>query len=193
MAAYHAEFQCDLAKPSRVIALPHVFAAGDHRSHVFQVLAYDSEDPDAGLLEGEVTGIVVTPAKATVYIEGTKAEATERIALPDGRIAQATRCSITLPQACFALPGQLMITIRLVNGDDQTAVFMGRGTVILTQTDTIIDPGDVVPDFFDLIAIMRNAAGYLWNIHVDGSTLYIDRPGSGGDDPIQDDGGEVVM
>ena len=155
MAAYHATYQTDLAGPSRVIAIPSIFAMGDNESHTFTVQVYDSRNPEAGLLAGTVAGVVVRPDGATVPLTGTKGEETVDVTLPDGSTAQATECSMTLIQGCFAYAGQITIVIRLVDGEAQTAVFVARGTVTTSLTDTVVDPGEVVPDIATLLAAVE--------------------------------------
>lgn len=155
MAAYHATYQTDLAGPSRVIAIPSIFAMGDNESHTFTVQVYDSRNPEAGLMDGTVAGVVVRPDGATVPLTGTKGEETVDVTLPDGSTAQATECSMTLIQGCFAYAGQITIVIRLVNGGAQTAVLVARGTVTTSLTDTIVDPGEVVPDIATLLAMVE--------------------------------------
>lgn len=152
MAAYHVTYQTDLAGPSRVIAIPSIFAMGDNESHTFTVQVYDSRNPEAGLLAGTVAGVVVRPDGGTVPLTGEKGEETVDVTLPDGSTAQATECSMTLIQGCFAYAGQITIVIRLVDGEAQTAVFVARGTVTTSLTDTVVDPGEVVPDIATLLA-----------------------------------------
>lgn len=158
MASYSAAFLTDLARPSGVTPIPHVFAMGDNQSHTFTALVYNSEDPDCGLMAGSVSGAVVTPTGGTVVLTGEKGEAPVPVTLPDGSTAQATACSVTLLQACFACAGQITVVIRLVAGDAQTTVFIGRGTVTTTRTDTLIDPGEVIEDLATLIETARQAA-----------------------------------
>lgn len=158
MAAYHAEYLCDLAKPSQVIAIPYVFAMGDNRSHTFTALVYDSDDPECGLMAGTVSGLALRPDGGTVPLTGTKESAVREIALPDGSTVQATACSVTLIQGCFACAGQIVIVIRLADGETRTAVFAGRGTVTRSLTDTVVDPGEVVADIAGVIADAEQAA-----------------------------------
>ncbi len=158
MAAYSATYPVDLAAPSVVTPLPHVFAMGDNESHTFTALVYNSEDPECGLMPGTVAGVVVRPDGGTVPLIGTKGEETVDVTLRDGTVAQATPCSLTLIQGCFAYAGQIIIVIRLVNGEQMTAVFVGRGTVTPSLTDTTVDPGEIVPDITSLIAQAEQAA-----------------------------------
>lgn len=158
MAAYHAEYLTDLAKPSRVIQIPHQFAMGDNESHTFSVLVYDSDNPSCGLMAGTVSGIVVRPDGGSVILTGEKGEAAETVNLPDGTTVQATRCTITTLQACFAYAGQITVVIRLVDDETITAVFMGRGPVVPSLTDTPVDPGELIEDITTLIATANQAA-----------------------------------
>lgn len=156
MAAYQATYQTDLAAPSRVISIPHVFAMGDNESHTFTALVYNSRDPECGLMDGSVSGVVVRPDGGTVPLTGEKGEDVVEVTLPDGSTAQATACTMTLIQGCFAFPGQITIVIRLIDGDQATAVLVARGTVTTSLTDTIVDPGDVVPDITQLLACIED-------------------------------------
>lgn len=158
MAAYHAEYPCDLAKPSQMIAIPHVFAMGDNESHTFTALVYDSSDPECGLMAGSVSGVVVRPDGATVPLTGEKGAEVRTIRTADGQTVQATACTLTMIQGCFAYPGQIVIVIRLVDGESQTAVLVARGTVTRSLTDTTVDPGEIIPDITQLIAEAEQAA-----------------------------------
>lgn len=158
MAAYQATYQTDLAAPSRVISIPHVFAMGDNESHTFTALVYNSRDPECGLMDGSVSGVVVRPDGGTVPLTGEKGEDVVEVTLPDGSTAQATACTMTLIQGCFAFPGQITIVIRLIDGDQATAVLVARGTVTTSLTETIVDPGDVVEDITQLIAQAEQAS-----------------------------------
>ena len=158
MAAYHAEYPCDLAKPSQMIAIPHVFAMGDNESHSFTALVYDSSDPECGLMAGSVSGVVVRPDGATVPLTGEKGAEVRTIRTADGQTVQATACTLTMIQGCFAYPGQIVIVIRLVDGESQTAVLVARGTVTRSLTDTTVDPGEIIPDITQLIAEAEQAA-----------------------------------
>ena len=69
---------------------------------------------------------------------------------------------VTLPQSCYAVPGRFALTI-FNNGTDgsTTAVYSCVGNVINTTTDTIIDPGSVVPTMTDITAAYNAAQAAL--------------------------------
>ena len=159
MAAFNSTFQTDLAKPSRVVPIPDTYTRGDNESHTITVLVYDSANPNCGLMAGSVSAAVARQDGNTIPLTtGTKGAATVPVKLADGSTAQATPCTITLKQACFDCPGQVVVVIRLVSGETITSVFVGSGKVNAGLTNSIIDPGDVITDITALIAAAEQAA-----------------------------------
>ena len=159
MAAFNSTFQTDLAKPSRVVPIPDTYTRGDNESHTITVLVYDSANPSSGLMAGSVSAAVARQDGNTIPLTtGTKGAATVPVKLADGSTAQATPCTVTLTQACFDCPGQVVVVIRLVSGETITSVFVGSGKVNAGLTNSIIDPGDVITDITALIAAAEQAA-----------------------------------
>ena len=65
---------------------------------------------------------------------------------------------VTLPQSCYAVPGRFSMTIFNAGADgSMTAVYACVGNVINTTTNTIIDPGSVVPTMTDITAAYNAA------------------------------------
>lgn len=65
----------------------------------------------------------------------------------------AGAAEVTLEASCYAVPGRFALTVYNTGTDgSKTAVYACVGTVINTTTDTIIDPGSVVPDVSDIVA-----------------------------------------
>ena len=159
MAAFNSTFQTDLAKPSRVVPIPDTYTRGDNESHTITVLVYDSANPNCGLMAGSVSAAVARQDGNTIPLTtGTKGAATVPVKLADGSTAQATPCTVTLKQACFDCPGQVVVVIRLVSGETITSIFVGSGKVNEGLTNSIIDPGDVITDITALIAAAEQAA-----------------------------------
>lgn len=154
---YHAGIPVDLAAPSRQQIGASQFFYGDNRSHVFTALVGDTDHPEAGLRSGAVTGAVLRKDGTTVVLAGEKGAATVPTVYPNGKAANATACSVTLPQECFAVPGPILITIKLVDGETVTSVLNIGGTVIRTETDSAVDPGEIIPDVSTLAASARAA------------------------------------
>ncbi len=154
---YHAGIPVDLAAPSRQQIGASQFFYGDNRSHVFTALVGDTDHPETGLRSGAVTGAVLRKDGTTVVLAGEKGAATVPTVYPNGKAANATACSVTLPQECFAVPGPILITIKLVDGETVTSVLNIGGTVIRVETDSAVDPGEIIPDVSTLAASARAA------------------------------------
>lgn len=148
MAAYHSKFITDLSAPPILRQIQHQFAMGDKNAYTFTALVCDHADPEAGLLAGTVSGSLLRPDGGTVALEGEKGGAVVQVRLGDGTLCNATPCSVTLPQACFAYPGRVVLTVKLVDSTDnaETQVLIVSGTVVRTTTDEIVDPGEIIPD-----------------------------------------------
>ena len=156
MTAYHSEFITDLALPPAARPVPHQFAMGDNNAYTFTALVCDSTDPTAELMEGTVSGCLLRPDGRTVALEGEKGAEVREVTI-NGQTCNATPCSVTLPQACFAYPGRVLLTIKLVNGTTATTALAVSGTVVRTETDSAVDPGEIVPDLAELQAAAAEA------------------------------------
>lgn len=59
---------------------------------------------------------------------------------------------VDLPQACYAYKGLFKLLIRAINGDVTTSILYVTGRIDEVTTDTIIDPGHVIPSLEELLA-----------------------------------------
>lgn len=96
----------------------------DNLSNVVSVALYNGEEAYTG--GGTVVGAVICPDGATVALDGTLS----------GNVA-----SIILTGDCFALQGQIGVSIQIVSGDVRTTVLKAIYNVDISSTDTIVDPG----------------------------------------------------
>lgn len=64
---------------------------------------------------------------------------------------------ITLPQACYAVEGKFTLAIKLSGGGVTGTIRMVDGTVVNTTNGTVIDPGNVIPDLADYLAVVEDA------------------------------------
>lgn len=87
-------------------------------------------------LTGDITGFFVRADGGTVHIVGT---------IADGAAV------VVLPQACYTTPGAFRLTIFV----DETAIYTCVGSVIASQTDTVVDPEHIVPDLPAVIAMVN--------------------------------------
>lgn len=76
-----------------------------------------------------------------------------------GGVVQGNVAYITLPQACYAIEGYFSLAIKLANVSDGITGTMRivDGVVSNTTTDTVIDPGSVIPSIDDLLALIEEA------------------------------------
>lgn len=157
MAVYLSEFVTDLAMPPAMRPIPHQFVMGDNNAYTFTALLCDSRNPDAGLMAGTVSGELMRPDGETVALTGTKGIAVRQVNLDAGGMCNATPCSVTLPQACFAYPGRVTLVIKLTDGTTVTQALAVSAVVVRTSTDVVVDPGEIVPDVAALQAAAAEA------------------------------------
>ena len=158
MAVYLTEVVTDLAMPPQQRPIPHQFAMGDNNAYTITALLCDSRNPEAELMDGTVGGELVRPDGVTVALEGEKGDAVRQVNLAAGGLCNATPCSVTLPQACFAVPGRVTLTIKLTDGTTITQALSVSAVVVRTSTDEAVDPGEVIPDLAAIQAAASEAA-----------------------------------
>lgn len=110
--------------------------ATEHDAHQFIITAYRGETEIA--LDGQVTGTFIRADGATVELTGS---------VVDGK------ATITLEASCYVVQGRFNLTVfnTGVNGA-KAAIYRLTDDVVWTTTDTIVDPGSVVPDITDITA-----------------------------------------
>lgn len=140
MSRFETWLNVDLKKPNNVTALKGRLFTQDAMSNLVGVNVFDNDTP-VDSLSGSVIGWVMRADGNTLVINGEK----------DGNKAY-----IVLPEAAYAVVGNITIAIQLVDesGEDEvkTTLTALTGYVYRTTTDTIIDPGEVVPDLTTLLA-----------------------------------------
>lgn len=136
-------YTVDLSRPLHLTLLDSAFLSGDDQAHRFTIALKDGAE--AVQATGTVTGYFVRADGATVTIQGETL---------DGAAV------LTLPAACYGIPGRFSLVIRLTQGDSKTSIFWAEGAVSRSATDAIIDPDAVVPSLEELltqIAAMEEA------------------------------------
>lgn len=140
MSRFETWLNVDLKKPNNVTALKGRLFTQDAMSNLVGVNVFDNDTP-VDSLSGSVIGWVMRADGNTLVINGEK----------DGNKAY-----IVLPEAAYAVVGNITIAIQLVDesGENEVKTTLGvcTGYVYRTTTDTIIDPGEVVPDLTTLLA-----------------------------------------
>jgi len=125
--------KCDLTKPVRVVQLTGNLFSGDVAANKIGVVVTDGGEP--ATLSGSVMGYIIRADGATVTVTGE---------LDDNKVW------IVLPESAYIVIGQANIVIKL----GTTTLGACTGYVYRTTTDTLVDPGSVVPDISELLALI---------------------------------------
>lgn len=64
---------------------------------------------------------------------------------------------VSLPAACYAIEGQFTLVIKLSGGGVTGTIRMVDGTVVNTTNGAVLDPGEVIPDLSDYLAVVEDA------------------------------------
>ena len=75
----------------------------------------------------------------------------------DGGAVTGDTAYITLPTACYAIEGNFTLAIKLSGGGVTGTIRMVDGTVVNTTNGAVIDPGSVIPDLSDYLAVVEDA------------------------------------
>ena len=121
----------DLKKPLTVECLEGTFFSGDNEGNLVGVEVFDDGSPAS--LSGGVTGYVVRADDVTVTISGTLTD---------------NKAYIVLPSSAYTVPGFASIVIKV------STVTVGACVVYVyrSTTDSMFDPGHVVPSLEELLA-----------------------------------------
>lgn len=135
MAQIETWLECDLKKPVVVRQLTGNVFLADVQGNVVGVKV--TSGGQNVTLSGSVIGYIIRADGATVVVNGT---------------VSGNMASIVLPQSAYAVVGPISIAIRLVSGDVKTVLCACTGYVYRTTTDSIVDPGHVIPSIEELLA-----------------------------------------
>lgn len=114
-----------------------------------------------GDAEGNRYGVRVFRNKAAVDLTGCSVigyfiRADKATSIITG-VASGNTAYVSLPQECYAKEGVFSLAIQLIGGGVTGTMRIIDGSVINTTTDAIIDPGGVVPDLDELMAVIERA------------------------------------
>ena len=139
----------------------HLFI-GENGAHTFVIYGVDGDGHKVNIT-GTVTASVMRADGGTVWINtGT---------IVDGEV------HVTLSAQCYAIPGRVVISIYIANGDTATCIYCGITDVDRNRSDTSVDPGTIMPSVADLIARIEAAVN---SIPADYSTLATQVSNQGG-------------
>lgn len=75
----------------------------------------------------------------------------------NGGIFSGQEAFVELPEACYAYDGGFTLVIKLVGGGVTGTMRIIDGTVVDSMIGSPIDPGSVIPDLDDLMAVIERA------------------------------------
>lgn len=142
MANFEQWINQDLQAPVQAVYSQSLAFSADNDSILVGVHVTDGGEP--ATLSGNVVAHVIRSADGgTVSFGGT---------------LSGSDVSAILPEACFAYPGQIAVMLQLVSGTTKTTLCKALYSVVQGETGTPIDPGSVVPDLDDLLAMLDEMA-----------------------------------
>lgn len=115
-----------------------VLATGDKNANRFGAVMYRAGDPvDMSGQAVTVTGYFIRPDAETIVCEGAQ---------------EGNTVYVDLPAACYTQDGTFSLAIKVSSAEITQTVRVVDGCIRLTQTDTLVDPGEVVPTLDELLA-----------------------------------------
>ena len=105
---------------------------GDIGCQKYGVRLFRNGEPEN--IDGSVVGYFIRQDGQTVTIAGEK----------DGNVG-----TVTLEEACFVVPGNFTLAIKITNASMSTTVRIVDGTIVDTMAGDLVDPGSVIPDLSD--------------------------------------------
>ena len=135
MAQYENIWPIELnAGSAPVVALGTIYE-GDHKANRCGAAVVKGGAPYA--LGGQCAGTAILADGSTVPMNGTI----------EGNLAY-----VELDSQCYSVEGPISVFVKWVNGTLETTLIALTGTVKLTETGSVIQPGDPIPDLAQLLA-----------------------------------------
>lgn len=135
MANIRIERTVSLDEANRPEFLKGTLYATENQAHTFVI--HCTQAGEDVTLSGTVTANFIRPDNETVVMSGS---------IVDGA------AEVDLAQSCYTQTGRFVFTIFVTLDEVKTAVYSLTGNVKQTTTDTIVDPGNVIPDIADIVA-----------------------------------------
>ena len=135
MARIETWYNQDLKEPVKVQYLDGNVFSQDNNGNLIGVIVSDDGSPAS--LSGTVSASIIRPDGGTVTVSGTLSD---------------NKASVLLPQTAYAYPGVISVIIKLTSGTTITTLCAVIANVYQSETDTVIDPGTIIPSIETLIA-----------------------------------------
>lgn len=147
------ELNCNLREAVKVQYLDGNLFSQDVYGNVIRVVVMDGDTP--ATLSGTVSGTAIRADGGTVPITD---------GWVDGNVA-----AVSLSAAAYAVPGVISITIKISDTSTVTTLASFVTNVYRTSTDTVVDPGTIIPSIQTLITAIETAVA---SIPADYSALW---------------------
>jgi len=122
-----------------VFSLRQLYYADENANRIGAIVLMNGESFP---LSGTCSGTAIRADGATVPMTGT---------------VEGNQAYITLNADCYAVEGDIQIFVKLTTGDVTATLVAARGTVRLTETGAVIDPGEIIPSVSALITAINDA------------------------------------
>ena len=129
-------FACDLERGVERTLIRPALLTGDSQAHTFRIAVKRSGEY-AALTGASVSAYFVRADGVTVPITGS---------------VEGSAAEVTLPEACYRVPGRFQLVVKLALDGAVSAVFWGDGAVAASDTDAILDEEGVIPSLDELLA-----------------------------------------
>lgn len=152
MAVIESWFEQDLKKPVKVHMIDGNVFSQDNKANRIGVTVFD--DGAAASLGGSITANIIRADNGTVAATGT---------------LSGNKCSVLLPAAAYAVTGRIIIVLKLTTDSVITTLLAVVANVYQSSTNTVVDPGTIIPSVQDLISQIETAVA---SIPADYSSLW---------------------
>ena len=140
MATIVTDLHCDLTQNVKPQFLHGNLFSQDNAANTINVHVFNGGEPAA--LGGSISANVIRSDGATVAVSGA---------------IDGNKAYIILPQACYAVPGVIKIIIKNTESTTVTTIAAVVANVYASSTDTVVDPGQIIPSVAALIAEIEAA------------------------------------
>lgn len=110
---------------------------GEQNAHIFVIHGVDA-DGESVPITGTISGSFLRADGSTVWIDTCTLVAGEAV--------------VTLPAHCYDIPGRFVLSVYATGTNDNICIYCAVGNVFRSQSDTVVDPGTIMPSVADLIA-----------------------------------------
>ena len=140
MARIETWFNQDLQEAVKVRYIDGNVFSADNSGNIIGINVFNGGQPAS--LTGSVSASIIREDGVTVSAVG---------------VLSGNRVSVVLPQAAYVCPGVISVVLKITSGTDITTVGAVVGNVYRSTTDSVVDPGTIIPSIETLIAEIQAA------------------------------------